>query len=103
MINPSNAINVNPKEIPVIKGTGKNFLFDKRLRILLKITVGRVMRTSTEITKCQTRDVDTKTCSIAVKGSSKNWESWKPFSASGIEIPSDIPSINKPRILSMKI
>jgi len=25
MINPSNAINVNPKEIPVVNGTGKNF------------------------------------------------------------------------------
>ena len=75
MINPRNAINVNPKEIPVIKGTGKNFLFDKRLRILLKITVGSVIRTSIEITKCQTRDVDTKTCSIAVNGSSNNWES----------------------------
>ena len=53
----------------------KNFLFDIRLRILLKIAAGRVMRTNTEIAKCQTRDVDTKTCSIAVKGSSNNWES----------------------------
>ena len=74
MINPRNAINVNPKEIPVIKGTGKNFLFDKRLRILLKITVGRVMRTSIEIPKCQILDVDTKTRPIAVMGSSNNWE-----------------------------
>ena len=75
MINPTNAINVNPKEIPVIKGIGKNCFFDIRLRILLKIAAGRVMRTNTEIAKCQTQDVDTKTCGIVVKGSSNNWES----------------------------
>jgi len=67
-INPNAPIKVNPKEIPVIYGIGKNAFFDIRLRILLKIAAGRVTSMSIEIPKCQSRAVDAKACSIAVKG-----------------------------------
>ncbi len=51
--NPTTAINVNPKEIPVINGIGMNDFFDIRFRIVLKIAAGRLISTSTEIAKCQ--------------------------------------------------
>ena len=50
---PTTDIKVKPKESPVINGIGINGFFDIRLRILLKIAAGSVMRTSIEIDKCQ--------------------------------------------------
>ena len=55
-----------------MNGIGKNCFFDKCADILLKITAGRLMRTSIEIANCQNRLPATKICSMVVMGSSNN-------------------------------